>query len=73
MPSSPSDGSWRALAWAAALGALLLAGGCIADTAEDSDLPCIADTAEDSDLPWATNQGWEGMIPIPAGAANQYD
>ena len=42
-------------------GALLLAGGCIADTAEDSDLP------------WATNQGWEGMIPIPAGAANQYD
>jgi hypothetical protein len=61
MPSSPSDGSWRALAWAAALGALLLAGGCIADTAEDSDLP------------WATNQGWEGMIPIPAGAANQYD
>ena len=61
MPSSPSDGSWRELAWAAALGALLLAGGCIADTAEDSDLP------------WATNQGWEGMIPIPAGAANQYD
>ena len=61
MPSSPSDGSWRRLAWAAALGALLLAGGCIADTAEDSDLP------------WATNQGWEGMIPIPAGAANQYD
>ena len=61
MPSSPSNGPWRALAWAAALGALLLAGGCIADTAEDSDLP------------WATNQGWEGMIPIPAGAANQYD
>ena len=61
MPSSPSDGSWQTLAWAAALGALLLAGGCIADTAEDSDLP------------WATNQGWEGMIPIPAGAANQYD
>ena len=61
MPSSPSNGSWRAFAWAAALGALLLAGGCIADTEEDSDLP------------WATNQGWEGMIPIPAGAANQYD
>ncbi len=61
MPSSPSDGTWRALAWVVALGALLLVGGCIADTAEDSDLP------------WATNQGWEGMIPIPAGAANQYD
>ena len=26
---------------------------------------CIADTAEDSDLPWARNQGWEGMIPLP--------
>ena len=61
MPSSPSNGPWRAFAWAAALGALLLTAGCIADTAEDSDLP------------WATNQGWEGMIPIPAGAANQYD
>ena len=61
MPSSPSNGTWRTFAWVAALGALLLAGGCIADTAEDSDLP------------WATNQGWEGMIPIPAGAANQYD
>ncbi len=26
---------------------------------------CIADTAEDSDLPWARNQGWEGIIPLP--------
>ena len=26
MPSSPSDGSWRAFAWAAALGALLITG-----------------------------------------------
>lgn len=26
---------------------------------------CIADTAEDSDLPWARNQGWEGVIPLP--------
>ncbi|MBO7166446.1 MAG: hypothetical protein J6V88_02845 [Kiritimatiellae bacterium] len=34
---------------------------------------CIADSAEDKDLPWATNQGWEGMVPIPAGAMNQYD
>ena len=34
---------------------------------------CIADTAEDSDLPWATNQGWEGMVPIPGGVMNQYD
>lgn len=46
---------------ALALGALLaLAAGCIADTAADSDLP------------WSTNQGWEGMIPIP-GSAMQYD
>lgn len=34
---------------------------------------CIADTAEDSDLPWARDQGWEGKIPIPGGAMNQYD
>ena len=60
MPSSPSDGV-RPLPWVLALAALLFVGGCLADTAEDSDLP------------WATNQGWEGMIPIPAGAANQYD
>ena len=26
---------------------------------------CIADTAEDTDLPWARNQGWEGVIPLP--------
>ena len=63
MPSSQNDGScsWRRLSVAAALLATLLVGGCIADTAADSDLP------------WATNQGWEGMIPIPAGAMNQYD
>ena len=29
---------------------------------------CIADTAEDSDLPWARNQGWEGVIPLPLNA-----
>ena len=34
---------------------------------------CIADTAEDSDLPWSQNKGWEGMIPLPTGALNQYD
>lgn len=42
----------------AALGLALLAG-------------CIADTAEDSDLPWASNQGWEGMVPF--STMNQYD
>lgn len=34
---------------------------------------CIADTAEDTDLPWARNQGWEGMIPLPSGVADRYD
>ena len=34
---------------------------------------CIADTAEDSDLPWARNQGWEGMIPLPYGVTGQND
>ena len=27
---------------------------------------CIADSAEDSDLPWSTNQNWEGLGPLPA-------
>ena len=34
---------------------------------------CIADTAEDSDLPWARDQGWEGQIPIPGNVPGQYD
>jgi hypothetical protein len=47
------------------LGALLL--GLLAG--------CIADTAEDTDLPWARNQGWEGMLPLPlnTGGGSQYD
>ena len=61
MRSLRSDGAVRPLVLAAVLLALVAVGGCIADTAEDSDLP------------WATNQGWEGMIPIPTGAASQYD
>ena len=61
MPSSRSNAVLRRLPWVAALLSMALLGGCIADTAEDSDLP------------WATNQGWEGMIPIPAGAMNQYE
>ena len=61
MRSLRSDGAVRPLALATVLLALVAVGGCIADTAEDSDLP------------WATNQGWEGMIPIPTGAASQYD
>ena len=47
------------------LGALLL--GLLAG--------CLADTAEDTDLPWARNQGWEGMLPLPlnTGGGSQYD
>ena len=62
MRSSPTDSSGSPLVVrlaAAALLATLVAG-------------CIADTAEDSDLPWSQNQGWEGMIPIPGGMT-RYD
>ena len=34
---------------------------------------CVADTAADSDLPWATNGGWEGMTPLPGNVLHQYD
>lgn len=34
---------------------------------------CIADSAEDSDLPWATNNPWEGRTPIPGSVLHQYD
>lgn len=43
-----------------ALGAALLAG-------------CIADTAEDTDLPWASNKVWEGMAPIAPSVMDRYD
>jgi hypothetical protein len=34
---------------------------------------CIADTAEDSDLPWASNKSWEGMAPIAPSVMDRYD
>ena len=34
---------------------------------------CIADTAEDSDLPWASNKGWEGMAPISPVMMDRYE
>ena len=34
---------------------------------------CIADTAEDSDLPWASNKGWEDMAPIAPTVMDRYD
>ena len=34
---------------------------------------CIADTAEVSDLPWATNQSWESLGPLPSQMIDHYD
>ena len=34
---------------------------------------CIADTADDSDLPWASNRNWEGIAPIAPTVMDRYD
>lgn len=34
---------------------------------------CIADNAEDTDLPWASNKRWEGMAPISPAVMDRYD
>jgi hypothetical protein len=34
---------------------------------------CIADSAEDSDLPWASNKNWEGIAPIAPSIMDQYE
>lgn len=47
--------------WSLLAGLLMLCGGCIADTAADSDLP------------WASDQGWENMMLLPSGMMNNYD
>ena len=47
-------------AGATALAAWLLAG-------------CIADTAEDTDLPWASNENWEGIAPIAPTLMDRYE
>ena len=44
-----------------ALGGILLLSGCIADSAEDSDLP------------WASNRNWEGIAPISPQVMDRYD
>lgn len=33
---------------------------------------CIADTAEDTNLPWATNQSWEGIAPLGPSVVDRY-
>ena len=61
MSSSRTDRLHRlALAAAAALVAALLGG-------------CIADTAEDTDLPWASNKSWEGIAPIAPSIMDRYE
>ena len=49
------------------LGFLLLIGGLAALSG------CIADSAEDSDLPCASNKSWEGMAPIAPTMMDRYD
>lgn len=34
---------------------------------------CIADNAEDTDLPWASSKSWEGMAPIAPSVMDRYD
>lgn len=34
---------------------------------------CIADSAEDSDLPWSSNKTWEGLGPLPSIITDRYD
>ena len=54
----------RVFTWAfALLGALAL--GLLAG--------CIADSAEDSDLPWSSNKTWEGLGPLPSVITDRYD
>ena len=34
---------------------------------------CIADTAEDTDLPWASNKSWQGMAPVAPSVMDRYE
>ncbi|MGN0846266.1 MAG: hypothetical protein ACI4RA_02640 [Kiritimatiellia bacterium] len=34
---------------------------------------CIADSAEDSDLPWSSSRTWEGLGPLPSVITDRYD
>lgn len=34
---------------------------------------CLADSAEDSDLPWASSRSWEGIAPIAPSVMDRYD
>ena len=34
---------------------------------------CIADTAEDSELPWSSNRSWEGLAPLAPSMMDRYE
>lgn len=34
---------------------------------------CIADSAEDTNLPWSSNRSWEGLVPIAPSVMDRYD
>ena len=34
---------------------------------------CIADTAEDTELPWASSKSWEGIAPIAPTLMDRYE
>ena len=34
---------------------------------------CLADTAEDTDLPWASGQSWEGLAPVGPSMMDRYE
>ena len=34
---------------------------------------CIADTAEDTNLPWSSNRSWEGLAPIAPSVLDRYE
>ena len=58
----------RSSRWARAWGALLLGAlgvGLLSG--------CIADSAEDSDLPWSSSRNWEGLGPLPSIMTDRYD
>ena len=72
----------KALSFALAGLALSLLAGCIADSAEDSDLPWSSSRNWEglgplpsimTDLPWASNRSWEGIAPIAPSVMDRYE
>ena len=57
MRSLPTKSIWALLAFAAVC----------------SLCGCIADTAEDADLPWSSNKSWEGIAPIAPTLMDRYE